>query len=519
MEKHRYPLGIQSFVEIRTKGYLYIDKTDYVYNLANGNAKNVFLGRPRRFGKSLLASTLHCYFEGRKELFEGLKIAELEKEWEQYPVLHFDMSKDKHMDEAQLREYLLRQMRRYESIYATERMPTFSHLDDLIEAAYKKTGKQVVVIIDEYDAPLLDVAHEGDRLMNLRHIMRAFYSPLKACDPYLRFVFFTGITKFSQLSIFSELNNIDNITMWDRFAGICGITKEELLTDMSEDIDLLAEKLKVSREEAIERLKYNYDGYHFSSVSPDIFNPFSLLTCFNRMQIGNYWFSSGTPTYLIEMMRKYNTLPSEIGSRIEATADDFDTPVETMHSIMPLMYQSGYVTIKDYSELFDLYTLDIPNNEVRIGLMKALLPNYIQSSDTNMTINRLVRAFYQNDMDGALQLLQKFFKTVPYCDNINYEGNWQQMLYVVFSLFGGYGDVEVHTSDGRVDLVMKLFGKLYLIETKIDAPSEEAMQQIDLKDYPARFSLLNLPIVSIGIAFSTKERGITSWQINEQDAA
>lgn len=542
MAKHKYPIGIQTFDKIRSDNFLYIDKTELIYNLAHGNSQYVFLGRPRRFGKSLLASTMHCYFEGRKDLFKGLAIENLEKEWKNHPVLHFDMSKAKHLNEQELEYYLCLQVEEYERKYCCEDnvIGSGNRFARLMKHTYEQTGSQVVVIIDEYDAPLLDVAHEGDRLKNLRHIMRNFYSPLKASDPYLRFVFFTGITKFSQLSIFSELNNITNVSMWDKYAGICGITKEELLTAMSEDIDMFAEHNSLTCEEAVKELTENYDGYHFSPKSPDIFNPYSLLNCFERTETGSYWFASGTPTYLIEMMRKYKTLPSEIGGICKATADNFDVPVETMRSIMPLLYQSGYMTIKGYSPLSKIYTLSIPNKEVRTGLMKALIPNYINAELPTTVIGELAEMFLEGNIEGALCLLQKFFKTVPYCNDIDHEGQlscepsaepsllelcrgeadngrsqWQQMLYVVFSLFGAYGDVEVHTSDGRVDLVMVLWGKLYLIETKLDKSADEAMHQIDLKDYAERFSLLNLPTVKIGINFSTKERGITDWKVED----
>ena len=301
-----YPIGIQTFSELRTKNYLYIDKTEYVYRLAYGAAKYVFLSRPRRFGKSLLTSTLYSFFEGRKELFAGLAIEKLETEWTQYPVLHFDMSLAKHVDKERLEEMLGVQLYRHEQVFG---LPTVEkdlndRLSGLIRRAYEKTGRQVVVLIDEYDAPLLDVMHEDENLPALRNVMRNFYSPLKACDPYLRFVFLTGITKFSQLSIFSELNNIKNISMDEPYAAICGITEEEMLTQMSTDLDVLAARLAVSREEAFARLKENYDGYHFAWPSPDIYNPYSLLNAFADGKVDAYWFGSGTPTYLIEMLRK-----------------------------------------------------------------------------------------------------------------------------------------------------------------------------------------------------------------------
>ena len=377
-----YPVGIQTFSEIIGKNYLYIDKTGYVYRMTHSASKYMFLSRPRRFGKSLLASTLHSYFEGRKELFKGLVIEKLETEWMSYPVFHFDMSLAKHVDRERLESMLNIQLYRYEEIYGRldGEVMLNDRLTGLIQRAYQQTGKQVVVLIDEYDAPLLDVMHEDKNLPILRNVMRNFYSPLKACDPYLRYVFLTGITKFSQLSIFSELNNIKNISMDEPYAAICGITEEEIKEQMSYDLDLLAEKMQITRDEVLAKLKENYDGYHFTWPSPDIYNPFSLFNAFNDGKFNSYWFGSGTPTYLIEMLNKFGVLPSEIGG-IEAVAAEFDAPTERMTSITPLLYQNGYITIKGYDSVFDIYTLDIPNKEVRIGLMRNLIPSYI-TNDT-----------------------------------------------------------------------------------------------------------------------------------------
>lgn len=377
-----YPVGIQTFSEIIGKNYLYIDKTGYVYRMTHSASKYMFLSRPRRFGKSLLASTLHSYFEGRKELFKGLVIEKLETEWMSYPVFHFDMSLAKHVDRERLESMLNIQLYRYEEIYGRldGEVMLNDRLTGLIQRAYQQTGKQVVVLIDEYDAPLLDVMHEDKNLPILRNVMRNFYSPQKACDPYLRYVFLTGITKFSQLSIFSELNNIKNISMDEPYAAICGITEEEIKEQMSYDLDLLAEKMQITRDEVLAKLKENYDGYHFTWPSPDIYNPFSLFNAFNDGKFNSYWFGSGTPTYLIEMLNKFGVLPSEIGG-IEAVAAEFDAPTERMTSITPLLYQSGYITIKGYDSVFDIYTLDIPNKEVRIGLMRNLIPSYI-TNDT-----------------------------------------------------------------------------------------------------------------------------------------
>ncbi len=509
------PLGIQTFSEVREGDYIYIDKTDMVYRMTQ-SFKYVFLSRPRRFGKSLLASTLHSYFFGKKELFKGLAIEKLETEWTEHPVLHFDMSLGKHMDKEQLERFLGGRLAFEERKYGIGNPATDinDRFTNLIVAAYEKTGSKVVVIIDEYDAPLLDVVHEDELLPQLRQVMRNFYSPLKACDPYLRFVFLTGITKFSQMSIFSELNNLTNISMDSEYAGICGITEEELTGQLSDYVDSIADNQGKTHEEVLQQLKQNYDGYHFSWPSPDIFNPYSLLTAFAKRKIGSYWFASGTPTYLIEMMRKFGVAPSQIG-RTRAMASAFDAPTERMTSLTPLLYQSGYTTIKDYNPISGLYTLDIPNNEIRIGLMESLLPNYVQSAANEglTAIADMYMALLEGDLDGMLRQLQQFLLTVPYCDNTNYEGHYQQMLYVIFSLLGRYVDVEVRTVTGRVDMVMQAFGKLYLFELKLNRSAAAAMQQINLNDYPARFSQCGLPIVKVGINFDTATRTVSDWVI------
>ena len=519
-QQRLYPVGRQDFAEIRTEGnFMYIDKTEYVYRMTHSDAKFIFLSRPRRFGKSLLVSTLKYYFQGRKELFQGLAIEALEKEWTEYPVLHFDMSMAKHMEKEQLESMLNLQLLGYENIYGKVEAETGvnDRLAGIIQRAFIKTGQRVVILIDEYDAPLLDVVHEEKTLPVLRNVMRNFYSPLKACDPYLRFVFMTGITKFSQLSIFSELNNLENISMLEQYAAVCGISEEEMLTQMSPDIDRLAQRLELSREETLDKLKSKYDGYHFTWPSPDIYNPFSLLRAFANAKLDSYWFGSGTPTYLIEMMRKFHVTPSRIGGS-SAPASAFDAPTERMTEITPLLYQSGYITIKTYDRTIDLYTLDIPNNEVRIGLMRSLLPYYVTppcTTEASTTVARIYGAILNEDIDGALRLLQTFLGTVPYTDNTGYEGHWQQMLYIIFSLLGYYVDVEVRTPHGRVDMVMRTATRLYLVELKLDADAEAAMQQIDLKQYPERFALCGLPVVKVAIDFDRETHNISGWKISQ----
>ena len=511
-----YPIGIQTFSKIREGNYLYIDKTEYVYRMTHSASSYMFLSRPRRFGKSLLTSTLHSYFSGRKELFHGLAMEKLEKEWTEYPVLHFDMSTAKHADSEQLLQELNLKLYGYEQIYGRleEEVNPNQRLMGLIKRAYEQTGKKVVVLIDEYDAPLLDVVHERENLDVLRNIMRNFYSPLKACDPYLRYVFLTGITKFSQLSIFSELNNIKNISMDEPYAAICGISEDEIRLQMKDDLGGLAKKLEITPEEALMKLKENYDGYHFTSPSPDIYNPFSLLNAFADGKFGSYWFGSGTPTYLVKMLDKFGVKPSEIGRR-QLKSSVFDAPTETMTDAVPLLYQSGYITIKDYNKMLDLYTLDIPNKEVRLGLMESLLPYYVNNKTPEAT-TMVAYLFYdiQNgDMDAALHRLQEFLSTIPYCDNTRFEGHYQQVFYIIFSLLGYYVDVEVRTPRGRVDIVLRTKTTLYVMELKLDKSAGEAMEQIDLKNYPERFALCGLPVVKVAVSFDSERCTIGGWEI------
>ena len=513
-----YPVGIQTFERIRKENKLYIDKTEYIYRMTHSGGCYFFLSRPRRFGKSLLVSTFESYFSGKKELFEGLAIEKLEQEWMEYPVLHFDMSGGKHMEKEQLEDYLSNRLEAEErkwGITHTKRGAN-DRLTELITTAYEISGKQVVVLIDEYDAPMLDVAHDKETLDVLRNVMRNFFSPLKMCEPMLRFVFLTGITKFSQVSIFSELNNIKNVSLDDEYAGVCGITKEELLTQMSEDIDMLAEAQGMTREETIAKLKENYDGYHFSPASPDVFNPYSLLNCFDDKNFGAYWFSSGTPTYLINMLRKFKVLPAKIGRSL-ARSSAFDAPTENLKTITPLLYQSSYITIKGYDKMSQLFTLDLPNKEIKVGLFESLLPYYLEgmyAEEGDVAIAQMSVLIRQGDMDGALRLLQEFLGTVPYCNNTNYEGHYQQVLFIIFTLLTHFVvDVEVHTPNGRVDVVMETEDTLYLIELKLNKSAQAAMQQINLKQYDQRFARCGKPIVKVGVNFDAKKGNIEDWTI------
>ncbi len=515
---HLFPLSSQPFEEIREGGYVYIDKTDLVYRMTHGGSNYVFLSRPRRFGKSLLVSTLKAYFEGKKELFEGLAMEKLETEWTTYPVLHFSMSLGKHLDLGQLERLLANLISTQEEINGmpiTEGDPNV-RLANLIRRLYEKTGQKVVVLIDEYDSQLLDVMHEDEELPKRRNIMRNFYSPLKDMAPYLRFVFLTGITKFSQLSIFSELNNIKNLSMDERYASICGITEEEMLTQMRPGIERLAQEEEISYDEAVEQLKLTYDGYHFTPLSPDIYNPYSLLNALSDRKIDNYWFGSGTPTYLIEMLRKFDVSAENIGGQY-ADASQFDAPTETMTNILPLLYQSGYLTIKGYDKKNKLYFLDIPNYEVRTGLMNSLLPEYVKSrreGEERIKIRLMRTAMSEGRIDDALALLQTYLSAIPYSDTPYNEAHFESLLYVIFNLATDF-DVrtQVRTAAGRMDLAVRTRTHIYLFELKFDGSAKEALQQIDVKNYTAPFSLEGLPIVKVGVNFSSETRTINEWAI------
>lgn len=518
MARKLYPIGIQTFERIRVEDKLYIDKTEYIYRMTHTDGTYFFLSRPRRFGKSLLVSTLQSYFEGRKDLFVELAIEKLEKDWTEYPVLHFSLAGGKHMEKAQLERYLLFILNDNEQRFGIEcdSPDPNVRLLNLIKCVYDKTGKQVVVLIDEYDAPLLDVVHESESLSILRDTMRNFYSPLKDCEKMLRFVFLTGITKFSQLSIFSELNNIVNISMDPAYAGICGITKDELVEQMDNDIRLFAEKRSITYEQALEKLRENYDGYHFTWPSPDVYNPYSLLNCLADGRFNYYWFGSGTPTYLINMMRKFKVLPSQL-SPVRAKNSSFDAATETMTSLTPLLYQSGYVTIKDYDEETDVYTLGFPNKEIEVGLYDSLLPGYL---DTAIDGGRVVVAdmsvmLKRGKLEEALELLRDFLETVPYCANTNYEGHYQQMFYIIFALLTSYSiQVEAHTPKGRVDVVIEAQNHVYVIEMKFNKTAAEALAQINSRHYAEAYAMKGKQVVKAGLNFSVKDEESTlEWVI------
>ncbi len=516
----KYPIGIQTFSNIREEQYLYVDKTQYVYELAN-TKKYVFLSRPRRFGKSLLISTFHAYFNGRKELFKGLAIDQLEKEWKQYPVLHFSLSMAKRGTVEDLDNVIATQLTWAEKDngLTANNGDITTRMGDLVKNLYAKTHEKVVILIDEYDAPLLTVLHDKERLEAIRTELQSFYSPLKDLDPYLRFVFITGISKFSQLSIFSQLNNLFNISMLPKYAALCGITQQELEDNFQEGISELAQSQNISKDDVLQKLKRQYDGYHFAAKSPGVYNPFSLLYAMDTEQIGNYWFATGTPTFLVNMIRKFHTDITAIDNS-KAEAEEFDTPTEDMHSILPLFYQSGYITIKDYDPRSQRYTLGYPNEEVKVGMMRCLLPYYV-APDTNKTSNAcwdISEGLLDDDIDRALTAAQTFFASIPYQsdtlkDAPTSEGHFTAMLYVMFSFLNRYVYTQVRTAKGRMDILLKTDTAIYVMELKINGSVDDALQQINDKGYTIPYEADGRKVVKVGINFSTEDRTIKEWKV------
>ena len=525
MEKMRlYTAGTADFEIIRQDGRIYIDKTDLIYRMTK-ESRFVFLSRPRRFGKSLLCSTLKYYFQGRKDLFEGLAIGELEKEWKQYPVLHFDMSTCKNKYELQqIIDELHSQLDDHEGKYRvahTEGSPG-TRFKKLIKCLHASMGEKVVVVLDEYDAPLLDYLHKPDLLTEVRRIMQEFYQVVKACDADEQFVFITGITKFSQLSIFSTLNNLRNISMLPQYSTLCGFTKDEMVQVFDEDIQAVAYEYGCSKDEMYDMLRLQYDGYHFCKRSKDIYNPYSLTNVLLDRQIYNYWFSSGTPTFLFDEMKRFRTNLLDL-PQIQVPASEFDAPTEAMTSALPLLYQAGYLTIKDYNFKSNKYTLDFPNAEVKVGFMENFLSRMMNLTNTNPRgfAGDFYEALLDHDIDQALRHMQAFFASIPYLefgekeldDITKYEAYYQVLTYVVFSMFNCRTYTEVKSARGRTDLVVFMPDATYVMELKMHGTAAEALAQIDSKDYAIPYQAEGKPVVKVGMAFSQETKTLKEWVV------
>ncbi len=511
----KYPIGIQSFENIRKEGYLYVDKTALIYQLVQ-TGKYYFLSRPRRFGKSLLLSTLQAYYEGKKELFEGLAMASLEKDWKTYPVLLLDLNARRYEDVHSLVAILNQHLESWEAVYGDEkkdRAPE-ERFAYLIEKICRETGQKVVVLIDEYDKPMLQAIHNKELQSSYRNILKAFYGVLKSKDAYLQFALLTGVTKFSKVSVFSDLNNIEDITLIRDFAGLCGISEEELYATLSTDIQELAEATGMSYEDTCRRLKEQYDGYHFAERTSGMYNPFSLLNVLKSKQFRNYWFETGTPTYLVELLKE-NHYPLEHLTYEQATADTL-TGIDTVDSSpIPVLYQSGYLTIKDYDPEFETYTLGFPNKEVEEGFTRFLLPYYahIRSGSSAFHIVNFVKEVRSGDIDGFMKRLQSFFSDTPYELVRDLELHYQNVLFIIFRLVGFYTQAEYHTSEGRVDLVIRTDQFIYVMEFKLDGTAEEALQQIEEKQYALPFVSDSRRLFKVGVNFSNATRNIEKWLV------
>lgn len=520
-----YPCGVQTFSDIIEREMVYVDKTALIYKMVK-KYKYVFLSRPRRFGKSLLSSTLDSYFSGEKDLFKGLAIGQLEKDWIEYPVLHFDLSTFKNCDLSLFPEKFNLQLSGLEAKYGIENSQESAgnRFTKLIEEAERKTGKKVVIILDEYDAPLLDVLHDKERLNAVRTVMQEFYAPIKANDKHIHFAFITGITKFSQLSIFSTINNLTNISMDPEFSALCGISKDELDTVLKEDIEMLAEKNHVSFERMRELLRENYDGYHFSQDGEDIFNPYSLVRCFASGMIDNYWYASGTSSYLVRQMQHYKTDVTKLDDTF-AFSSSFDRPTEEMTDALPLLYQSGYLTIKDYDPITHGYYLGIPNKEVRAGLMENLLPIYSGVSDGQSL--GFAALFYRDlmhgEIDAAMEKMKSYFASIPYPDGgkdvladiQKSEYYYETILYVLLSMMNVATFTQVKSCRGRADAVMFAPTAIFVFEVKINKPAKEALAQIDDKGYMIPYRADERKLYKIGISFSTETRTLEDWDWEE----
>ena len=509
------PIGIQTFEDIRDRKAVYVDKTDLVYRMAK-TGKYYFLSRPRRFGKSLLVSTLRSYFEGRKDLFEGLAIEQLEKDWVQYPVLHFSLSLMRITSVEELGnmlDYLLREM---EQIYGRGNAADNAYglrMANLVNQAYAQTGQKVVLLFDEYDAPILDTIHDKSLMESVRQKLRQFYSPIKDLDGKLQFVFITGISKFSQPSIFSELNNLKTITMDNAYAAICGFTRDEIVTQLAPEVENLAKAMNVSVNTVLLRIKHKYDGYHFCESCPDIYNPFSLLNCLGEKKLRNYWFSTGTPTHLTKVLSQYTLRPEELEG-FSASEMDFYVPVEHAETPIPVLYQSGYVTIKSYRA--GIYTLGFPNEEVRVSFLKGLAPYYTGQTATgnNSFLIRLMTSLNDGDVDRAMTLLRSFFSSIPYNAEKQDEDHYKTIFYLIFTLASEYSvRTEQCSAAGRCDALIETEDTIYVFEFKLDGTAEEALKQIDDKGYAIQYEAGDKKVVKVGVNFENNKRTIERWLV------
>lgn len=517
METRKLPIGIQTFEKIRVGNYVYVDKTAFVWKLVSSSAP-YFLSRPRRFGKSLLLSTFESYFEGRKDLFEGLTIGRLEKEWNVHPVLHLDLNAEKYDSPEGLYAILDRYLKMWEDRWGRgdgESTPA-GRFFDVIRRACEQTGRGVVVLVDEYDKPLLQALGKDNALLeDFRDTLKAFYGVLKSADRYLRFVFLTGVTKFAQVSVFSDLNQLSDISMWPDYATICGITLEELKDNFQPEIEQLAATNAMDVGEVVKKMTTLYDGYHFYQNAPGVFNPFSVLSVFTSKVFGRYWFQTGTPTFLVELLKQSDYDLRELLDGVEAPASSFTEYRVNVDNPIPLIYQSGYLTIKEYDKEFQNYLLAFPNDEVRYGFMDFLVPFYtsLAEDERGFYIGKFVQELRVGDVDAFMKRLRAFFADFPYELNTRTERHYQVVFYLVFKLMGQFTGAEVRSAKGRADAVVKTPKYIYVFEFKLDGTAEQALKQIDDKGYLLPYSVDNREVVKIGVEFDANERNIGKWLV------
>lgn len=526
----KYPVGVQSFEKIRNSGSVYVDKTALVYKLTH-DFESVFLSRPRRFGKTLLTRTMQCYFEGRKELFKGLAMEHLETEWVKHPVLRFDFGGLKTKDIHELTSKLSVMLKSYENLYGNdpEEITLGSRFSGLIQRAYQKTGQRVVLLIDEYDVPMQQVLTDPDKIEDVRTLMREFFSPIKPNDDYLRFVFLTGISTFSQIGMFSELNNLTNITQMNEYAAICGITLPELKDNFQYGISRLAAESQCTTDEMVDRLREQYDGYHFTDQMVDVFNPYSLLNAFVAGRLDDYWFQTGTPTFVIDMLRarkgQWKFDIEEIDSVKPTVLSAFNTPLEQARGPLPFLYQAGYLTIKEYLKEDNLYVLGVPNTEVRVGLIRNLIPLYsAMNPDESLAVaQKMSRALCEGEYDSALRMAQSFLAAVPFMEGDREilsnqelrEAYYHRLLFIIFSLLHNGARAQVRQAVGMPDIVVTTRQYIYIIEVKLDSTPEVALQQIEAKHYDAPYLTAGKEIVKLGVNFSSESRTIGEWKRGE----
>lgn len=510
-----YPIGIQNFEKIRNDGYLYIDKTALMYQMVK-TGSYYFLSRPRRFGKSLLISTLEAYFQGKKELFTGLAVERLEKDWIKYPILHLDLNIEKYDTPESLDNILEKSLTAWEKLYGAEPSErSFSlRFAGIIERACKQAGQRVVILVDEYDKPMLQAIGNEKLQKQFRDTLKPFYGALKTMDGYIKFAFLTGVTKFGKVSVFSDLNNLDDISMRKDYVEICGVSDQELHENLDIELHEFAETQDLSYDKLCTKLKEYYDGYHFTHNSIGIYNPFSLLNAFKYKEFGSYWFETGTPTYLVKLLKKHHY-------DLERMAHE-ETDAQVLNSIdsestnpIPVIYQSGYLTIKGYDGRFGIYRLGFPNREVEEGFIRFLLPFYanVNKVESPFEVQKFVREVETGDYDSFFHRLQSFFADTTYEVIREQELHYENVLFIVFKLVGFYTKVEYHTNDGRIDLVLQTEKFIYIMEFKLNGTAEEALQQINDKRYALPFEADGRKLFKIGINFSEKTRNIEKWVV------